>query len=51
MTVGSVAPRLALFAFVLIGFGQPGFAAGSGYCHRYADNAVRAHLSNIRYRL
>jgi hypothetical protein len=50
MTVRSVAPGLALFAFVFIGLGQPGFAAGPGYCHRYADNAVHAQLRNIQYR-
>ena len=53
MTTRSIGPGLALFTFVLIGFGQsvsPAFAAGPAYCNRYADNAVRAQLRNIRYR-
>ena len=53
MTARSIVPGLTLFAFVLIGFGQsasPALAAGPGYCSRYADNAVRAQLRNIRYR-
>jgi hypothetical protein len=50
MTARSVASGLALVALVLVGSGQPGFAASREYCHRYADDAVHAQLRNIQYR-
>jgi hypothetical protein len=50
MTRFSIGPRLGLFTLVLIGLGQPGFAADPGYCHRYASNAAQAQLRNIQYR-
>lgn len=48
MTARSIGPGVALFAFVLTGSGQPGFAADPGYCAQYASKAVRAQLGNIQ---
>lgn len=50
MRARTAGPGLMLFAFVLIGFGQPGFAASPDYCHRYANKAAHAQMRNIQYR-
>ena len=50
MTARSIGTGVALFAFVVIGSGQPGFAADPEYCTHYASKAVHAQLRNIHSR-